>query len=113
MKRKVSNLDMNPAHAKALAVAVAKLVEDEPVVRSWYDKQHKMMAPDIEGADIKTRWKDYGEAYGGNLNVSVNGDFDFIFSDSSKFETGDQRLANLKDEQDNEYLMCDRILHPG
>lgn len=59
----------------------------------------------IEGADTHNRWRDYGETHGGNVNISVNGDFDFIFAHSNAFdELGHNPYISLQDAQGNQFL---------
>ena len=102
----LSGMDMNYKMASVIANTIAnQLNGHEPVVVAWHDKTTSRMSPVIEGADLNTRWHDYGESHGGKLEVSVNGDFDFIFADSSEFETlGPSPLVNLHDTIGNEYL---------
>jgi hypothetical protein len=72
---------------------------------AWHDKKGSRMSPVIEGGDINTRWHDYGESHGGKLEVDINGEFDFIFADSSAFEQyGPSPYINLYDKRGNEYL---------
>jgi len=77
----------------------------EPVMVAWHDKKASRMSPVIEGGDINTRWHDYGESHGGKLEVDVNGEFDFIFADSSAYEPyGPSPYINLHDQRGHEYL---------
>jgi len=77
----------------------------EPVMVAWHDKKASRMSPVIEGGDINTRWHDYGESHGGKLEVDVNGEFDFIFADSSAYEPyGPSPYINLHDQSGHEYL---------
>lgn len=102
----LSGMDVDYKTARAIANALANEWNGhEPVVVAWHDKTAARMSPAIEGADIHTRWHDYGESHGGKLEISVNGEFDFIFADSSDFETlGPTPLVNLRDTLGNEYL---------
>lgn len=77
----------------------------DPVMVAWHDKKAARMSPTIAGANVDTRWHDYGESHGGRLEVDVNGEFDFIFADSSAFEPyGPSPYINLHDARGNEYL---------
>ncbi len=99
------NLDYKVASRLAASLASDTLHVDEPVMVAWHDKQASRMSPAIEGADINTRWHDYGESHGGKLAVDINGDYDFIFADATGFdEVGPSPLINLHDTAGNEYL---------
>lgn len=61
--------DLNYLKAARLA---ATLADDdgeaiEPMLVAWYDRRDSRMSPAIEGADLRTRWHDYGESHGGKL----------------------------------------------
>lgn len=93
--------------ASVLAAALAN--EDpniiDPFMVAWHDKKAATMSPTIEGADVDTRWHDYGESHGGRLEVDVNGEFDFIFADSSAYEPyGPSPYVNLHDKCGGEFL---------
>jgi len=91
--------------ANTIAQSVAHLFDKEPSVVAWYDGPNKKMSPVIEGADVVNRWKDYGESHGGNVSISINGDYDFIFADSAEFEeVGPSPYISLHDVQGHEYL---------
>ena len=77
----------------------------DPVLVAWYDRKAARMSPGIEGADLNTRWRDYGASHGGVLEIDVGDNYAFIYADSSlfdPFETGPYR--NLHDAQGNEHL---------
>lgn len=102
-----SGMDLDYRMASGLAATLAD--KDpyiiEPVVIAWHDKKAARMSPVIEGGDINTRWHDYGESHGGKLEIDVNGEFDFIYADSSAFEPyGPSPYINVKDKKGNEYL---------
>ena len=100
-----TNLDYKVASRLAASLAADTLHVDEPVMVAWHDRQASRMPPVIEGADINTRWHDYGESHGGKLAVDINGDFDFIFTDESGYDVvGPSPLVNLRDSAGNEYL---------
>lgn len=91
--------------ANAIARAVALQLETEPTLVAWHDAPERRMSPVIEGADVQSRWQDYGEAHGGDFAVSVNGDYDFIFADSSRYETLEHSpYISLRDSQGQEFL---------
>jgi hypothetical protein len=77
----------------------------EPVLVAWYDRRDARMSPVIEGADLRTRWHDYGASHGGKLEIDVAGDYAFIYADSSAFDPYEAcPYANLHDAQGNEFL---------
>lgn len=87
----------------------------EPVLMAWYDRRGEKMSPVIEGADLRTRWHDYGESHGGKLEIDVAGDYSFIYAESSPFDPyGPSPHTNLHDAQGNEYLCQTGLLkNPG
>ncbi len=100
-----ANLNYKVASGLASSYAASELGIGEPVMVAWHDKKASRMSPAIEGGDINTRWHDYGESHGGKLEVDINGDFDFVFADSTGFdELGPSPLVNLRDRAGNEYL---------
>jgi hypothetical protein len=102
-----SDMQLDYKRASMLATALASTDTDlvDPVMVAWHDKKSSRMSPVIEGGDINTRWRDYGESHGGKLEVDVNDEYDFIFADSSAFEPyGPSPLINLHDNRGNEYL---------
>lgn len=107
-----TNLDL--ATASALAATFADTDKDiiEPVLVAWHDKKANRMSPVIEGGDINTRWRDYGNSHSGKLEVDVNGEFDFIFADSSAFEPyGPSPYISLHDQRGKEYICLTKSLH--
>lgn len=91
--------------SKVAATIAGSMNGKEPVMVAWHDKPHARMSPAIEGGDINTRWHDYGASHGGKLEIGVNGEYDFIFSDASSFQSlGPSPLVNVHDKAGNEYL---------
>ena len=105
---------MDFRQANVIARSIAGLFDKEPAVVAWHDGMLKRMSPAIEGADVLSRWRDYGEAFGGDINVSAKGDFDFIFADSSSFEgLGRSPYIAQHDKQGHEYLcVAERLRDP-
>lgn len=100
--------------ARSVAIAAAETVEKRPVVIAWHDKTKAQIAPAIEGADLETRWRDYGQSYGGNLEVVVNDEMEFIFGDSEKFESSDPAedpYINVRDPMGREFLCMKQAVH--
>ena len=109
-----SGMDLDYRVASGLAATIADKDPDiiDPVMVAWHDKKAARMSPAIAGADINTRWHDYGESHGGKLEVDINGDFDFIFADSSAFEPyGPSPYISVHDKGGNEYLCQINALH--
>jgi hypothetical protein len=101
----ISGMDIDYRQATAIAHSVAEMVEAEPTVVAWHDGPRKLMSPEIAGADITNRWRDYGESHGGNLTVSVNGDYDFIFADTNGFDQAEPSpYLSVTDEAGHEFL---------
>lgn len=101
----VTGMNMDYRTANAIARSVAGLLDQEPTVVAWHDGVRNKMSPVIEGADTQNRWNDYGVSHGGNLSVSVNGDYDFIFADSEAFEElGSSPYVSLQDTEGNQFL---------
>ena len=102
-----SGMDLDYKKASVLAASLAENDKDiiDPVMVAWHDKRTSRMSPVVEGGDINTRWHDYGESHGGKLEIDINGEYDFIFADSSAFESyGPSPYINLHDQLGNEYL---------
>lgn len=99
--------DLNYFKAAQLA---ASLADDdgemsEPVLVAWYDRKDSKMSPVIEGADLRTRWHDYGTSHGGKLEIDVGDDYAFIYADSSAFDSYEAcPYVNLHDANGNEFL---------
>ena len=103
----LSGMEIDYRKASAIAGSFANSDQDliEPIMVAWHDKRRARMSPVIEGGDVNTRWHDYGASHGGKLEVDVNGEYDFIFADSSAFESYETSpYINLHDKRGNEYL---------
>ncbi len=101
----ISGMDMDYKTANTIARSIAATMDAEPTVVAWHDARSAKMSPVIEGSDIHSRWRDYGETHGGDVSVSVNGDYDFIFADSNQFdELGESPYISLHDSQGNQFL---------
>lgn len=101
-------------HAMALATAIVDEDKEviEPVLMAWYDRQAGRISPGIPGADVRTRWRDYGISHGGRLEIDVGDDFAFIFAEGSPFDPYEASpYVNLRDDQGSEYLCQINLLH--
>ncbi len=112
-----TGMGMDYETAKSMAAMFAEKDPDiiDPVVVAWYDHKSSRMSPVLEGCAIETSWHDYGESHSGKLEIDVNGEFDFIFADSSPFETyGPTRpspYVNMHDQTGKEYVCLISALH--
>lgn len=102
----LSGVAMNYQMASQIAHAIAHEINGkEPIVVAWHDKAEARMSPVIEGGDINTRWHDYGESHGGQLEVDINGVYDFIFADPGQYETGfPSPYVSVRDAHGQEFL---------
>jgi hypothetical protein len=84
-----------------------------PAIVAWHDRISSQKFPaEIEGCPDPTRWHVYGETHGGELEVGVNGEFDFIIADSADFEPyGPSPYINLRDQNGVEMLCQVSALH--
>ncbi len=99
------NLDYRMASNLALSFADRDNEIIDPVMVAWRDKNAARMSPRIQDCDIHTGWRDYGMSHGGKLEIDINGEYEFIFGDSSAFEPyGPSPFVNLHDARGNEYL---------
>lgn len=99
------DLDYKMASGLAASFVEKDTEITDPVMVAWHDKKASRMSPVIAGANINTRWLDYGQSHGGKLVIDVNGEFEFIFADSNDFDQyGPSPYINLHDKLGNEYL---------
>lgn len=100
-----ANLNYQVASRLAADLADQDVEVIEPVLVAWYDRKAARMSPVIAGADLRTRWHDYGVSHGGKLEIDVAGDYAFIYAESSAFDPHEaDPYINLHDAQGNEYL---------
>ena len=90
--------------ARDQAVNKARESLSEPVVLSWRDDENNLIAPEIPGAATPDRWKEYGMANGGRLEVDVGRDYRFILGEAADFEGQDPAFSNVTDADGNTYL---------
>lgn len=107
---KDSALDYQGAMRAATDAARESKMQD-PTVIAWHRQSGHDMPPYYIGANPDTWWEKYGSGNGGTLEVDVGDDYQFIFMDTSDYETmGEMPLRNLSDDQGNEYLCHTPIL---
>jgi len=98
------------ANAKDLALSLAKsdskLVEPELV--AWIDRSTGMTSPLLEGCSGPDGWRYYGISHGGRLEVNIDSDTSFIFTESSPFDSyahfSPGPYRNTRDTQGNEFI---------
>lgn len=96
-------------YRQAIELADALAGEDkeviEPVLVAWYDRKTARMSPAIEGADLHSRWRDYGASHGGRLEIDIGDDYAFVYAESSAFDPYDPSpYSNIRDAEGVEYL---------
>ncbi len=107
-----SQLDYGVASRLAASLAASDKELGDPVMMAWHDAPASRMSPDIAGADVNTRWRDYGASHNGELEVDVNGEYEFIFADGKGFESyGPSPYVNLFDQDGAEYICQASALH--
>lgn len=77
-----------------------------PAIVAWRDRASSQRFPaEIEGCPDPARWHIYGETHGGELEVGINGEFDFIIADSADFEPyGPSPYVSRRDASGAEFL---------
>lgn len=107
-----ADLDYLKAAQLAATLADADTEVIEPVLVAWYDRKSARMSPAIEGADLRTRWHDYGASHGGELEIDVGGDYKFIYAESSAFDPYEASpYINVHDSLGNEYICLTGLLN--
>jgi hypothetical protein len=98
------NLDFHTASAMALAQARTNHMK-QPTIVSWRQHGSHSFSPGFEGADEASWWAKYGQGNGGQVDIRVGEDFEFIVMESGGFETvRSLPLRNLRDADGAEYV---------
>lgn len=104
------SLDFPVAREMALARAHVLNME-QPVIVSWRQHNTHSYSPGFEGADEESWWAKYGLGNGGQADISVGKDFEFIVMESGDYETVHSLpLRNLKDAAGAEYVCLSPML---
>jgi hypothetical protein len=90
--------------ARESAVAKAEESIEEPVIIAWKDDTTGRFAPEMPGGK-SDRWHDYGENYGGELELDVDNDYHFIFASSADFDKPDINMTSIP-KKEGGYLLC-------
>ncbi len=99
-------------HASQLAREIAlKNAMQQPTIVSWHQHSNQHMSPSYDGANPESWCEKYGTGNGGELEVSVGDEFDFVMMDAKDYETlGRMPLRNLSDKSGHQYLCYTPIL---
>lgn len=98
------NLDFSMASEMAMTQARASNMR-QPTIVSWRQHSTHAFSPGFAGADEDSWWSKYGQGNGGQMDIHVGDDFEFILMESGGFETvRNLPLRNLKDDAGDEYL---------
>lgn len=103
---------LNFQSASILAKSIARENEvQEPTIISWHRHSNQSMSPYYDGANPDTWCEKYGEGNGGELEVNVGDEYQFVMMDTQGYETlGEMPLRNLSDDSGNQYLCYTPIL---
>ncbi len=104
------HIDFNAASQLALARARASNFR-QPAIVSWHRLDTHEFSPAFAGADEASWWAKYGLGNGGQIDVSVGEDYEFIIMETGGYETlYGIPLSNLHDEAGNEYVCLTPLL---
>lgn len=91
--------------------AAVKYLMQQPTIVSWHQRSNQHMSPYYDGANPDSWWEKYGAGNGGELEVSVGDEYEFILTDAQDYEgLGRMPLRNLSDGAGNQYLCYTPIL---
>jgi hypothetical protein len=90
--------------ARERAIAEARERITEPVILAWKDVNSGAFAPAIPGGNDGRR-HDYGESFGGQLELATNKNCHFILTDSSHFDKPDIHFKSIP-ARDGDYFLC-------
>lgn len=115
---KINKTDRTINFLSARAIAMELVNESniflEPVLIAWNNRCEIKTSPTFEGDNENALWREYGSTHGGKLSVSINGDYDFIFAESSEFESiSADQYRNLQDKHGKRYVcQTSHLLYP-
>lgn len=98
--------DLTYAKASLLAKSAATQHKmHSPAIIAWHQHGSNAMSPSYDGANPASWWEKYGAGNGGDMEVSVGNEFDFVLMDTEGYETVDQLpIRNLVAEDGQEYI---------
>lgn len=83
----------------------------QPTIVSWHQRSNQHVSPYYDGANPDSWAEKYGAGNGGELEVSVGDEYEFVMTDSQGYETlGEMPLRNLTDESGRQFLCYTPIL---
>ncbi len=96
--------DFKRASEMAKGVAAERDMQ-EPAIMSWHQHSNQHLSPCYDGANPDSWCEKYGEGNGGQLEISVGDEYDFVMMDAQGYEIlGEMPLRNIEDEAGNPYL---------
>jgi hypothetical protein len=102
--------DFQCASLLAREIAVKNDMQ-QPTIVSWHQRSNQHVSSYYDGANPDSWWKKYGKGNGGELEVSVGDEYEFVLMDTDGYESlGRMPLRNLSDESGNHYLCLTPIL---
>ena len=104
VERRGERPDFREASRMAREIAL-QYAQQQPTIVSWHQHGTGRMSPAYEGANPESWWEKYGAGNGGELEVRVADEFDFVLMDAKDYETlGRMPLRNLSDRSGHQYL---------
>lgn len=104
------NLDFNMASQLALTRVWAGHMK-QPAIVSWRHYRSHGFSPGFSGADEESWWAKFGMGNGGQADISVGEDYEFIIMETGAYETvHGLPLRSLHDEAGDEYLCLTPML---
>lgn len=108
-----SDLTFDKASLLATRAAIDNSLHN-PAIIAWHQHSSHAVSPSFDGANPDTWWEKYGAGNGGDIEVSVGDEFDFVLMDTRDFETVDQLpVRNLVAEDGKEYICLAPMLGEG
>lgn len=109
------SMDLGYDVASKLATSYARKEAGlrSPAIVAWHDKlSSRTFPPELEGNRDHGRWHVYGETHGGELEIAVNGEYEFILADAADFEPyGPSPYISVHDQDGAEMLCQISALH--
>lgn len=98
--------DLSYATASRLArEAASQHRMQDPTIVAWHHRSSDAMSPAYQGANPDSWWEKFGEGNGGQLEIQVGDDYEFVMMDSLGYECHDKiPLRNLEDCDGREYI---------
>lgn len=106
---------LNFQSASLLAKDVARQNQmQDPTILAWHHAHDPNIPHYFDGANPDTWWEKYGTGNGGELEIDIGGDYQFILMDTRGYETLDEiPLRNMSDDIGNEYVCFKPLMKKG